>query len=343
MNARPPAAIALIAPAAAAISLALLVPGRSAANEPPELVVYTYNSFVSEWGPGPLIEEAFEAECGCDLRLIGVDDGVAILSRLRLEGSATQADVILGIDLNLIAETRATGLVAPHGLPSIELDLPVDWVDDTFVPYDWGFFAFVYDSEALAEPPTSLRALVEDSDAEILIQDPRVSTPGLGLLLWMRHVFGDDAAAAWQALRPRIVTVSAGWSEAYGLFLEGEAPMVLSYTTSPAYHEMVDGTDRYRAAAFEEGHYVQVEVAAMVSGTGQPDLARRFLEFVLSPGFQDVIPTTNWMFPVVEPEAGLPDVFGRLVRPERALVMDSRTVFENRRAWVDEWLDAMSR
>lgn len=342
MKARIPAAVASTMLAAVAPAV-LLGPSPSAAGEPPQLVVYTYNSFVSEWGPGPRIEEAFEAECGCDLRLIGVDDGVAILSRLRLEGSATQADVILGIDLNLIAETRATGLVAPHGLPPIELDLPVDWTDDTFVPYDWGFFAFVYDSEAMAEPPDSLRALVEDSDVEILIQDPRVSTPGLGLLLWMRHVFGDDAAAAWQALRPRIVTVSRGWSEAYGLFLEGEAPMVLSYTTSPAYHEIVEGTDRYRAALFEEGHYVQVEVAAMVAGTDQPALAQRFLAFVLSPGFQDVIPTTNWMFPVITPEAGLPDAFARLVRPDRALIVDSQTIFENRRAWVDEWLDAMSR
>src|SRR3546814_2836637 len=83
----------------------------------------------------------------------------------------------------------------------------------------------VYDDEALAEPPGSLKDLVERSDAEILIQDPRTSTPGLGLLLWVRKVYGDRAGEAWAALRPRIVTVSSGWTESYGLFLEGEAPM----------------------------------------------------------------------------------------------------------------------
>src|SRR5690606_22079916 len=97
-----------------------------------------------------------------------------------------------------------------------------------------------YDTEAVAAAPGSLHELVYESDVEILIQDPRTSTPGLGLLLWMKHVFGDRAEDAWATLRPRIVTVSTGWSEAYGLFLEGEAPMVLSYSTSPAYHVLSD-------------------------------------------------------------------------------------------------------
>lgn len=294
-------------------------------------------------GTGPVIEQAFEAECGCDLDLVGVDDGVAILGRLRLEGQNTRADVILGLDTNLTAEAAATGLLAPHGLDLGGLDLPVDWTDEIFVPYDWGYFAFVYDSEVVAEPPQSLRALVEDSDVEILIQDPRISTPGLGLLLWMKTVFGDEAGDAWTALRPRIVTVSSGWSEAYGLFLEGEAPMVLSYTTSPAYHRYADGEERYQAAAFSEGHYLQIEVAARTAATDQADLADRFLRFILTPGFQDTIPTTNWMYPAVLPAGGLPDVFDDLVDPAHALLVPADTVVANRAAWVDEWLAAMSR
>ncbi len=322
---------------------ALAALGGPAAAE--TLTVYTYDSFTSEWGPGPAVEQAFEADCGCDLEFVGVDDGVAILSRLRLEGARTRADIVLGLDMNLVAEARATGLLAPHGLDlsGLSAPIPADMLDELFVPYDWGYFAFVYDSELLPVPPASLRALVDDSDAEILIQDPRTSTPGLGLLLWLREVYGDEAAAAWHRLRPRIVTVTSGWSEAYGLFLEGEAPMVLSYTTSPAYHMISEGEDRYQAASFAEGHYLQVEVAAKVATTDQPDLADRFLAFVLSPGFQDVIPTTNWMYPVVTPAAGLPDAFAALVTPERALLMAPDTVAHNRGAWIDEWLVAMSR
>lgn len=307
------------------------------------LTVYTYRSFVSSWGPGPQIKDAFEAECDCTLEWVAVDEGAGLLSRLRLEGDSSQADIVLGLDMTLVEEARDLGLLAPHGLDLSGLDLPVRWDDDIFAPYNWGMFAFVYNSEQVAEPPASLRALALDSDLEVVIQDPRTSTPGLGLMLWMRHAHGEEAADLWSALRPRIVTVTSGWSEAYGLFLEGEADMVLSYTTSPAYHRHAENDDRFEAAAFAEGHYLTVEVAAKLASSAQPDLARQFLEFMISPSFQDVIPTTNWMYPVRMPTDGMPDAFRGLVVPDQVRQFAPADIRQNRTAWIDEWLQAMSR
>lgn len=314
--------------------------GRAVAGE--TLTVYTYDSFTAEWGPGPAIEKAFEKECGCDLRFVSLGDGVAILNRLRMEGARTKADVILGLDTNLVSEARATGLLAPHGISLKPLKVPVKWSDEVFVPYDWAHFAVVYDSERVKNPPRSLKALVEGpEDVKIVIQDPRTSTPGLGLLLWMKAVYGEKAADAWKRLKRRVLTVTPGWSAAYGLFTKGEVPMVFSYITSPAYHMIEEKTTRYRAAIFSEGHYLQIEVAAAVKG-GNLKLARRFLAFMLTPGFQDHIPTRNWMFPAGETSRPLPEAFSRLGQPPRTLLFDPDTVARNRKAWIDEWLAAMS-
>ena len=305
----------------------------------PELTVYTYDSFVADWGPGPQIEEAFEANCNCDLNLVGVEDGAALLARVRLEGQNTDADIVLGLDTNLIAAAKDTGLFAEHG-QSPDLDLPITWDDPVFLPYDWGYFAFVHDKDM--DAPSNFKALA-DSDTSIVIQDPRSSTPGLGLLMWVKTAHGDEAPQIWEGLSDNIVTVTKGWTEAYGLFLEGEADMVLSYTTSPAYHLIAEEDDSKTAAAFDEGHYMQVEVAGKLASTDQPELADQFLAFMLTQDFQSLIPTTNWMYPAKELEDGLPQGFDTLIQPEKSLLLSAEEAAATRDAALDEWLNALSR
>ena len=202
----------------------------------------------------------------------------------------------------------------------------------------------VYDSQTMKDPPKSLDELVNgDPTQKIILQDPRSSTPGLGFLLWMKQVYGDKAADAWKKLSPRILTVAPGWSEAYALFTKGEAPMVLSYTTSPAYHVIAENTDRYKAASFAEGHYMQVEVGGLVEGSQHKELAAKFLAFMMQPGFQDQIPTNNWMFPAGATSAPLPPAFDQLVKPTKTLLYSPDEVDQNRRAWIDEWLNATAK
>ncbi len=320
--------------------MTLAVTSASAAlAETPVLTVYTYDSFVSDWGPGPAVEAAFEAECSCDLQFVAAGDGAALLAKLRLEGSRTDADIVLGIDQNLMAAAAETGLFAEAGDMG-PYSLPIPWEDTTFIPFDWGYFAFVHNADFAA--PDSLMALAE-SDATILIQDPRSSTPGLGLLMWVKAAYGADAPAVWETLSDNIVTVTPGWSEAYGLFLEGEADMVLSYTTSPAYHLIAEEDASKVAAEFAEGHYMQVEVAAKVAGTDQDALADQFLAFMVSDGFQSIIPTTNWMYPAVTPEAGLPEGFETLIEPAEALLLPAAEVEALRVEALEEWRAALSQ
>ena len=158
----------------AALVAGTLALGATHAGTADRLTVYTYDSFTAEWGPGPQVETAFEAECGCDLQFVSVADGVALLNRLRLEGGRTDADIVLGLDTNLTAEARASGFFAPHGISLERVDVPGGWDDDMFVPFDYGYFAVVYDTEVIETPPNSLAAfLAADTGHKIAIQDPR--------------------------------------------------------------------------------------------------------------------------------------------------------------------------
>ncbi|ELA9893060.1 thiamine ABC transporter substrate binding subunit [Vibrio parahaemolyticus] len=305
------------------------------------LTIYTYDSFAADWGPGPKIEQAFEAKCGCDVNFVALDDGVSILNRLRLEGGNSKADIVLGLDNNLMAEAKKTGLLTEHNVDTANTVLPNGWSDTTFVPYDYGYFAFVYNKEKLANPPKSMKELVEArDDLKVIYQDPRTSTPGQGLMLWMKSIYGDDVTQAWQKLASKTVTVTKGWSEAYSMFLNGESDLVLSYTTSPAYHLIAENDSKFATANFSEGHYMQVEVAAKVKGSKNSELADKFMNFILSDEFQSAMPTGNWMYPVIDVE--LPKGFETLSVPSKSLSFSADEVAKMRKSWIREWQSALT-
>ncbi|HCE2205833.1 TPA: thiamine ABC transporter substrate binding subunit [Vibrio parahaemolyticus] len=322
------------------IALAAIISTSAFAAEN-TLTIYTYDSFAADWGPGPKIEQAFEAKCGCDVNFVALDDGVSILNRLRLEGGNSKADIVLGLDNNLMAEAKKTGLLTEHNVDTANTVLPNGWSDTTFVPYDYGYFAFVYNKEKLANPPKSMKELVETrDDLKVIYQDPRTSTLGQGLMLWMKSIYGDDVTQAWQKLASKTVTVTKGWSEAYSMFLNGESDLVLSYTTSPAYHLIAENDSKFATANFAEGHYMQVEVAAKVKGSKNSELADQFMNFILSDEFQSAMPTGNWMYPVTDVE--LPKGFETLSVPSKSLSFSADEVAKMRKSWIREWQSALT-
>jgi thiamine transport system substrate-binding protein len=298
------------------------------------LTVYTYDSFVSDWGPGPKIKAAFEENCNCELKLIAEEDGVSILNRLKIEGKKAKADVILGLDHALIKEAKTTGLIAEHQQSFTQLNPNLKWSDTQFVPYDFGYFAFIYDSSKIAKPVSSLRELV-DSNASVIYQDPRTSTPGQGLMFWMNAVYKDDTNKAWKQLASHTETVTKGWYEGYSMFLKGGSDYVLSYTTSPAYHMIAESETKYKAAEFSEGHIAQVEVAAALNTSTNPKLAQDFLAFLISDKAQQILPVTNWMLPVVD-NVELPAQFSQLITP-KAIDMDIESLSDHRKSWIKNW------
>lgn len=303
------------------------------------LTVYAGDYVVSEWGPGPRIEELFEAQCGCDLQFKPGD----LLPRLMLEGERTEADVVFGLNTDVTKQARESGLFAPHGVDLSALTLPIDWTDDVFLPFNYGHTAFVYNAE-LTQPPTSFDALLNaPDDLRLVIQDPRTSISGLALVLWVQSVYGDEAQAAWEKLAPKIVTVTKGWSESYGLFTDGEADMVLSYTTSPAYHIIAEEDTTKKAAIFPEGHYFMVELAAKLAGTDQPELAQQFMDFILTEDFQSMIATGNWSIPAALPKDKWPEGFQQLDLPETVLFYSEDEAADLRDEAIEAWRAGLSQ
>lgn len=320
------------------LTLAASLLATSAFADP--LTIYAPDYFGSEWGPGPAIKAAFEETCDCEIEYVTGD----LLPRLLLEGARTNADIAIGFNSDVTKKARESGLFAQHGVDMSPLTLPLDWTDDTFLPFNWGYTAFVYDNTKITNPPSSFAELVNsDEDWKIAIQDPRTSISGLALILWGKQVFGDDAEAQWAKLAPKVTTVTKGWSEAYGMFTDGEVDMVLSYTTSPAYHIIAEEDQTKSAALFDEGHYFMVELAAKLKTTDQPELADRFMAFIMDEKFQNLIPTANWSYPAALPKDQWPTEFSQLNYPEKAIFLNEDEAAALRDEAIAEWRAAFSQ
>lgn len=314
-----------------------------ASNGP--LVVYCYDSFSSEWGPGNAIAEAFAAKTGITIEFRAPGDGVTVMNQLIMEGSNTDADVVVGLDNSLLPRVLEADILSPYDSPKLA-DVPAELIFDesrNLLPYDYGHFAICYDSERINPPPMSLEELTDPKyEDSLVLMDPRTSTPGLGFLYWTVVVYGDDWPAYWERLQPSLLTVTDGWSQAYALFTSGEVPMALSYGTSPVVHVLYDNTDRFKAAEFTDGHIIQIEGMGIVKGTKRRADAEAFIDFMFNDTSQEALVLSNIMLPVKKGVA-LPEAFSAALLPEKNLEVSTELLDSERTdALLDRWIEVFA-
>jgi thiamine transport system substrate-binding protein len=283
------------------------------------LIIYAYSSFAASWGPGPAIINEFKKQCGCEVKLIDIGDGGGLISRLKLEGKNTKVDVLIGLDQNSLEKISGSEL---------------GWKTKSF-EFDYGPLAFVYNSTVVMAPPTSLDDLLDPKwKGQILLEDPRLSTTGMGFLLWVIKEKGEDGAWKYfRALKDQIKMTTPSWDLAYGLFKKGQGQLVFSYWTSPAYHIQEENRHDIKAAAFKNGNYIQKEFMMAAPGEKNSELKKKFLDFMLGDFVQKILPEKNFMYPVKK--VTLPKAF-KEIGPVKELPSLSPSPGDMDR-WLKKW------
>ncbi|NJD99895.1 thiamine ABC transporter substrate-binding protein [Thermococcus sp. LS1] len=330
----------------AALFIMMLLVGTIGASRPvkaqEELTVYSYDSI--EWWMKEIVP-IFEEKYGVKVNLVLIGDAGEVLNRLILEKDNPQADVVVGIDNSYLAKAIDAGVLEPYKPENA--DVIPDWIiekfDPTFhlTPYDYGYIAINYRKDMVQNPPTSLEDLTKPEwKGKLIIEDPRTSSPGMAFLLWTIAVYGDDWLYYWEKLKENDVQIVEGWSAAWGAFTKGEYPLVLSYATSPAATVYYENNTNIGAVAFKEGNYLQIEGAGIVKGAKHPELAKKFIEFLISEEAQEKLPVNQWMYPVNK-NVQLPEVFQYAVEVDKPVTVDPAEIEKNYEAWLKQWTELM--
>ena len=341
---------------AAGLGAGLLVAAAlPAAAQEPTLTLMTHDSFYLPEGA----IEAFEAAEGVDVQLLPAGDAGSMVNQAILTADRPLADVLFGVDNTFLSRALAADIFEPYISPALEAvpaELQLD-AEGRVTPMDFGDVCLnldraAFEAERLPWPET-LEDLADPALAgRLVVQNPATSSPGLAFLLATVAYFGEDGwADYWTALRDNGVTVSNGWEEAYyGQFSggagEGELPLVVSYASSPA-AEVLYGPDPEAAvsptAALDAGCFRQVEFAAVLKGTEQPELAGALIDHLLSADVQAEFPLAMFVYPA-RSDVALPEAFVQhALVPSVPLSLDPDVIDANREAWIDEWTDIVLR
>ena len=303
-------------------------------------MVYTYDSFSSEYGAGPEIKKGFEFFCQCTLQFVSFGDANFIFNRLLLEGNKTKADIALGLDNTLYKKAEQAAIFQNHGLDWPKGYAPIVQGEKStlLLPFDYGWLGLLYHTNHFKKPYSSLEELLQAKSQSpfLILQDPRSSSPGLGFLVWLQQIYPQTAPKILKEIAQKTQLVSPGWSESYQVFLAQEASIVLSYVTSPLYHELMENRTDIQALDLKEGAFLQVEYAGISKFSQNLQLAKNFLAWFLSPNTQKILPKTQWMFPVAPVVLEKP-----FQKVQKKFSNQTQLIFpspEERKKWIEEWL-----
>ena len=330
---------------------------QSAGEEPATLVLASHDSFnVSEE-----VLAQFEAENKAKVQLLALGDAGEALNKVILSKDAPLADLFFGVDNTFLSRALAGDVFEPYASPQLaqipdELELDPE---HRLLPVDVGYINLNADAAYFTENNLPMPQTLEDLTNPaykglLVVMNPATSSPGLAFLLATINHFGEEGYLDfWQGLRANDVLITNGWSEAYfdhftvGSGGSGDRPLVVSYTTSPPADVLYATDGRTKPASvnlnLEGGVFRQIEFVGVLKGAQNPELAQKFIDFMLSQSFQADMPLQMFVYPAV-PETPLPDLFTQFAeQPTVASQLDAAAIDANREQWIEAWTNTMLR
>lgn len=302
--------------------------------------------------PNEAFAEAASAATGYTVEVISAGDGGELSSQLVLTQGAPIADAFFGVD-NVFASRIADGVSDPHlpaELPARAQEFLFDG-QGSLVPVTLGATCINIDpawfaERGLAEPRSYDDLADERYRGLTVLLDPTSSSTGASFLIGTVAAFGENGFADyWSRLAANDVRIAQGWDEAYyGHFTQGgdgTYPIVLSYSSSPAYTVTDDGSQTSTRALLDTCSS-QLEYAGVLRGATNPEGARAVVDYLVSREFQDTIADSMYVYPI-DADAYLPAEWAEFAPvPESPNDLTAAEIGAGRDGWLKTWSAAVS-
>ena len=311
------------------------------------LTVATYSSFTGEGTAGNWLKSAFEDEYPeTTVEFVTPENGVNQYIQRAKQGAPIDADVYVGLntsDLVRVSQELDETLFPTIAdsldrADTVKDELRVD-PDGRAIPYDTGYISLVYNEDEVDEPQTFESLLESRYEGDLIAQNAQQSDPGQAFLLWSIITQGEDGYLDyWEQLLNNGVKVLADWEPAYQAYMDGEAPMVVSYSTDQVfYHGPGVNMAKHQIGFLNDQGYANPETMALFADSENADLGRQFMNFMLTERAQSKIAVKNVQFPAVDGVTPGESFAKYAKEPPEPVTFSYDELAGSVGTWVSEW------
>jgi len=272
---------------------------------------------------------------------------------------APTADLVIGLDEITAPEAEAAHLLVPYAPPAlanVSTNLSAELSPDhAAVPYEYGFLAVDYNQSFYAASGGAVARFAfptMDQNAtwarDLVVEDPVSDITGQEFLVWQieyyEHLLHQNWTTFWTALAAGAPPLADSWSDAYAEFSDGVAPMVVSYSTDPAYAVYYGEAGSFNSTVswYNGTAYGWKTIYGMgiVNGSRHLALDEEFENWFLSGAVQQEIPTNEWEYPA-NTTTVLPPSFEASIPPSSIVALNDATtpaaIGSSIAGWVEAW------
>lgn len=328
-------------------------------------MIYTYPSLLGgvDCGPPPNVTAtvfgAFESAHHVRIEL---ECPTSLLGTLVQQAGSPGADLVVGLDEVTAPVAEADGLVVPYAPPAlvnVSLSVIAQLSPDYgVVPYEYGYLAIDYNSTFAESTGGAVgRATFPDFTANttwaqgLLTENPEEDITGEEFLVWQieyyETVLHENWESFWrQAFAEGLPTPALSWTDAYDAFLTppGAPPMVVSYSTDPAYAAANGESGQFNSTVSwwngTEYGWRTIYGMAIVHGSKHLALDEEFENWFLNGTVQSEIPENEWEYPA-NTTVPLPSVFDAAVNPSGIEALNSQLtpteLANDLPGWLSTW------
>ncbi|EEH63268.1 ABC transporter, substrate-binding protein, thiB family [Gleimia coleocanis DSM 15436] len=299
------------------------------------------------------LKAEFEKETGFKLDIQQIGSGGELTNKLVLTKDNPLGDVAFGVDNISAYRAVKEGVFAEKAAEVSEAEKAQQISDaPALVPFNQSDVCVNADPAWFKaknlEMPKTLDDLKDPKYKDLLVaMNPTSSSPGLAFFMATVAKYEDGWKDYWMALKDNGLKVTKGWSDAFGTDFsagegKGDRPLMVSYSSSPAY-AVNEALTESAIANLPETCFHQVEYVGVLNGAKNVAGAEAFVKFMQKASTQEVFVANNYVHPI-NPDVKLPEALARFgMLSEKPFTLDPMKIDENQAQWLAEWSELIAK